>query len=67
MDPCLRFTIVIPARNEAANLSSVVEEMVSLLAGERFEIVIVDDGSSDGTPAFAMPSTRGAAEKAPPS
>ncbi len=44
-----RFTIVIPAKDEAESLPAVVEEITTLLAGERFEILIVDDGSTDGT------------------
>ena len=47
-----RFTIVIPCRDEAQNLTSVVSEITAMLAGEHFEIVIVDDGSVDGTPAM---------------
>lgn len=45
-----RFTIVIPARDEAENLPAVVAEIATLLAGENFELFIVDDGSTDGTP-----------------
>ncbi|MDB6150746.1 MAG: dolichol-phosphate mannosyltransferase [Chthoniobacter sp.] len=50
MSETLRFTIVIPAKDEAENLPAVVEEITNLLAGESFEIFIVDDGSTDGTP-----------------
>ncbi len=43
-------SIVIPARNEAGNLSSLVAEIKSALSAETdFEIIIVDDGSTDGT------------------
>ena len=44
-----------PAHNEEANLRGLVEEALSTLPGlaETFEIVIVDDGSKDGTPRLA--------------
>jgi glycosyltransferase involved in cell wall biosynthesis len=44
-----------PAHNEAANLRGLVEEAMATLPGlaETFEIVIVDDGSKDATPAIA--------------
>lgn len=50
MSETFRFSIVIPAKDEAENLPVVVEEIMTLLAGERFEIFIVDDGSTDNTP-----------------
>ena len=44
-----------PAHNEAANLRGMVEEALATLPSlaSRFEIVIVDDGSRDATPAIA--------------
>ncbi|HEX5451403.1 MAG TPA: glycosyltransferase family 2 protein, partial [Candidatus Limnocylindrales bacterium] len=44
-----------PAHNEAANLPGLVAEALETLPGlaERFEIVIVDDGSRDATPQLA--------------
>jgi len=44
-----------PAHNEAENLEALVEEaLVALPAiAERFEIIAVDDGSRDATPAIA--------------
>lgn len=44
-----------PAHNEEANLEGLVAEALQTLPSlaERFEIVIVDDGSRDGTPAIA--------------
>jgi glycosyltransferase involved in cell wall biosynthesis len=48
-------TVVIPAYNEAANIPTVVEETVRILRSspgiERHQIVLVDDGSTDGTAA----------------
>ncbi len=43
------FSIVIPARNEAESLAEVVGEVATVLAGQSFEIVVVDDGSTDAT------------------
>jgi glycosyltransferase involved in cell wall biosynthesis len=44
-----------PAHNEAANLEGLVEEALASLPAlaETFEVVIVDDGSRDETPAIA--------------
>lgn len=50
-------SVVVPAYNEAANLPLLLRQLTSALAEltERWEIVIVDDGSSDGT-ALALQS-----------
>ena len=44
-----------PAHNEAANLRGLVEEALATLPSlaDEFEIIIVDDGSKDATPAIA--------------
>jgi glycosyltransferase involved in cell wall biosynthesis len=44
-----------PAHNEAANLAGLVEEALATLPdlADEFEIIIVDDGSKDATPALA--------------
>lgn len=44
-----------PAHNEAANLRGLVEEALATLPAlaDEFEILIVDDGSKDATPALA--------------
>lgn len=43
-------SVLIPAKNETGNIGSLVAEVVAALRPEcRFEIVLVDDGSDDGT------------------
>ncbi|HTZ37442.1 MAG TPA: glycosyltransferase, partial [Stellaceae bacterium] len=44
-------SIVIPVRNEAGNIAPLVAEIAAALApgGAEYEIVYVDDGSSDAT------------------
>ena len=42
-------SLVIPVYNERENLAPLVEEIHSALAGRRYEIVAVDDGSTDGS------------------
>ncbi|MBZ0146833.1 MAG: glycosyltransferase family 2 protein, partial [Pseudorhodoplanes sp.] len=44
-------SIVVPVRNEAGNIAPLVEEIARALSGRDFEIVYVNDGSSDGTEA----------------
>jgi dolichol-phosphate mannosyltransferase len=44
-------SVVVPVKNEADNIRPLIEEIVRALKGrERFEIVYVDDGSTDDTP-----------------
>ena len=42
-------SVVVPVRNEAGNIKPLVEEIARALSGRDFEIVYVNDGSSDGT------------------
>jgi dolichol-phosphate mannosyltransferase len=42
-------SVVVPVRNEAGNVAPLVGEIAAALAGRAFEIVYVNDGSSDGT------------------
>ncbi len=42
-------SLVIPVYNERDNLAPLLEEIHSALAGRRYEIVAVDDGSTDGS------------------
>ena len=50
-----RLSIVIPALNEAARIRAALEALAALrLAGH--EVIVVDGGSADGTPALAAPA-----------
>jgi len=42
-------SVVVPVRNEAGNIAPLIEEIAAALAGMRFEIVYVNDGSTDAT------------------
>ena len=59
VDPAARrlpeLSYFFPVHNEAANLGALVAEALEALPdlADRYEIVIVDDGSRDGTPALA--------------
>lgn len=50
-------SIIIPARNEEANLDRLLRSLV-VQAGVRFEVIIVDDGSTDRTGTIADSYTR---------
>lgn len=45
-------SVVIPAHNEAENLASLIPEVAASLGAVSHEIVIVDDASTDDTPAL---------------
>lgn len=42
-------SVLIPAKNEASNLKPLIEEVRTALADEAYEIIVVDDGSTDAT------------------
>ncbi|MCB8837442.1 glycosyltransferase family 2 protein [Aurantimonas sp. VKM B-3413] len=46
-----RLSVVVPARNEAENLRILVREIGEALQARTFEVVVVDDGSTDDTAA----------------
>jgi dolichol-phosphate mannosyltransferase len=49
-DQPIRFSVVVPVRNEAGNLASLIGEIeTALVSLQPFEIIYVNDGSSDGT------------------
>lgn len=48
-------SVIVPTRNRAAELSACLESLTSqTLAAERFEVIVVDNGSSDDTSAVAQ-------------
>ncbi|MBM4213633.1 MAG: glycosyltransferase family 2 protein [Gammaproteobacteria bacterium] len=51
MHPTPEISVVIPVRNEVDNVAPLAGEIVAALHGKSFEILFVDDGSTDGTAA----------------
>ena len=49
MSQDLFVSVLIPAKNEANNLQSLLEEVRLALADEPYQIIVVDDGSTDVT------------------
>ncbi|OPZ19763.1 MAG: Undecaprenyl-phosphate 4-deoxy-4-formamido-L-arabinose transferase [candidate division BRC1 bacterium ADurb.BinA364] len=47
LDPSV--SVIVPMKDEAGSVRSLVEQIERELAGRSFEIVLVDDGSQDGT------------------
>lgn len=52
----LKFSVIMPAFNEARHLAANLEQTDAVLRqlGEPYEIIVVDDGSSDGTGSVAQ-------------
>jgi dolichol-phosphate mannosyltransferase len=44
-------SVIVPVRNEAENIAPLVAEIAAALAGRAFEVVYVNDGSTDATAA----------------
>jgi dolichol-phosphate mannosyltransferase len=42
-------SIVVPVFNEAGNLAILCDEIAAVLAGSSYELIVVDDGSTDGS------------------
>jgi len=50
--PTIEVSVVVPVRNEAGNVAPLIGEIEAALSGRHsFEVIYVDDGSSDGTAA----------------
>lgn len=50
------FSVVIPLHNEAENIPVLQGEIRTALAGRRYELILVDDGSTDGSADRIEPS-----------
>lgn len=46
----MKLSVVIPCRNEAENLAFLLDEVDNALSGRNYEVLVVDDGSTDDTP-----------------
>ena len=44
-------SVIVPVRNEAENVAPLVAEIAAAMAGRSFEVIYVNDGSTDGTEA----------------
>lgn len=49
--PAPLLSVVVPVRNEAGNIQPLLDEIAAALRGVDHEVVYVDDGSTDATPA----------------
>jgi dolichol-phosphate mannosyltransferase len=56
------FAVVVPTRNEAANVARIVASLDIALHGTRFEMLFVDDWSTDGTAAVIAELARDRAD-----
>ena len=65
-DPAPAVSIVVPVRNEADNVSPFVAEIKAALTGRGFEIIYVNDGSTDGPKRNCWPDGRAAKSAADP-
>lgn len=45
----LALSVVVPVCNEAGNVAPLYDEIAAALSGREFEVIYVDDGSTDGT------------------
>src|SRR6267378_3428485 len=45
----MELSLVVPAYNERENLAPLLAEIAAALQGLRYEVIVVDDGSTDGT------------------
>lgn len=50
----LDFAIIVPTLNERDNVAVLIDALAHVLAGWRYEVIIVDDWSRDGTPDRVM-------------
>lgn len=46
----MKLSVVIPCRNESENLAFLLDEVDKAMSGRDYEVLVVDDGSTDKTP-----------------
>jgi dolichol-phosphate mannosyltransferase len=51
-------SVVVPLYNEEDNVAELQEQIAAVLVGNDYELVLVDDGSTDGTVSRVQPSSR---------
>jgi dolichol-phosphate mannosyltransferase len=51
MIAAVAISVVVPVKDEAGNVGPLAREIAAALAGEAHEIIFIDDGSTDATPA----------------
>ena len=49
--PEIEISVLVPVMNEAGNIRPLIDEICEALQGRRFEIIYVDDASTDSSPA----------------
>jgi len=47
--PACQVSIVVPTRNEAGNLPTLLERIAGAMEGRTYEVLVIDDGSQDDT------------------
>jgi dolichol-phosphate mannosyltransferase len=52
------FSVIIPVYNERANLEALLERLERVRSQRNFEVIFVDDGSTDGTYSFLFEKTK---------
>jgi hypothetical protein len=55
----VRYSVVVPTRDGGARLFEVLEALDAQCGAPEFEVVVADDGSTDGTPARVRAAVRG--------
>lgn len=58
----IEISVLVPVMNEAGNIRPLIDEIAEALSGRHFEIIYVDDASTDGSPAELADSAAAVAE-----
>lgn len=51
--PAVRASVIVPVRNAAKTLPRTLDALASQVVSERYEVIVVDDGSNDGSAELA--------------